>query len=254
MKVLAFCSRKGGTGKTTLSYNTLERAAASGLKTAVVDFDPQRGSLNLLRLRSEAKRLPTWAGFGALVTAEGADQLHALREQGEHDLLVCDLPGFDSVALLRALREADLVVSPVGPAFMDLVSGRDLANDMAVGGVQAWFVGNNLPPYRAWEQGFQEDLSSMDLARCPVTLRRRALFMRSVLEGAGVCEAAPGSAAAREVDALWRWLAEKLELELPLAAALPEISGRPAGVAAAAGAGQGALAGLIGDAAAAEEE
>ena len=97
----------------------------------------------------------------------------------------------------------------------------------------------------------------MGLARSPVTLRRRALFMRSVLEGAGVCEAAPGSAAAREVEELWRWLAEKPELPIPEGSALDRLE-RPAAARAAREAGQGALAGLIADseldAAGAEEE
>lgn len=234
MKVLAFCSRKGGTGKTTLSYNTLERAGAAGLKVAVVDFDPQRGSLRLLQLRRDGGLGRMWDGCQALVNAEGADELQRLREQEAYDLMVCDLPGSDSVALLRVLRQADLVASPVGPAFMDLVSGRDLAADLEVGGLSAWFVGNSLPPHSSWERDFRDDLASMGLAGCPVALRRRAVFMRSVMRGLGVCELEPRSEAAREVDDLWRWLAGQLELP----------AGAPVGPARPALAGPGQLAGL----------
>ena len=41
MKTVAFISYKGGTGKTTLAYNMLERAASAGYRVALCDYDPQ---------------------------------------------------------------------------------------------------------------------------------------------------------------------------------------------------------------------
>ena len=44
MKTVAFVARKGGSGKTTLAAHVAYCAAASGLKVALIDLDPQ-GSL-----------------------------------------------------------------------------------------------------------------------------------------------------------------------------------------------------------------
>ena len=36
------CSMKGGTGKTTISFNLSERAYRSGIDVSLLDFDPRR--------------------------------------------------------------------------------------------------------------------------------------------------------------------------------------------------------------------
>jgi len=41
MVVIAFASFKGGTGKTTLTYNLASFWAENGKKVLAVDFDPQ---------------------------------------------------------------------------------------------------------------------------------------------------------------------------------------------------------------------
>ena len=54
MVAIALCSLKGGTGKTTLSYNLCERGVSAGLEVRLVDFDPQEGSLGFAYLRGRA--------------------------------------------------------------------------------------------------------------------------------------------------------------------------------------------------------
>lgn len=237
-KTVAFCSLKGGTGKTTLSYNLLERALSVGLRCAVVDFDPQRGALELLRLREQYNEDGgLWSGWSAQVNAAGASELAAARASGDYDLLICDLPGSDSMALLRVLREVDLVLSPVGGSFLDLASGRELSEYLEAGGLSACFIGNNLPPYAVWETDFRRDLDSMGLTGGPVALRRRTAYMRSVLDGQGVCEWERRQPAAREVIELWHWLAG--ELDLPAGESFGDPAAAPSGPE-----NQGMLAGL----------
>ena len=52
-KVVAFASYKGGTGKTTLAYNMVERAVAAGFTACLCDYDPQRVAAGFEKLRRD---------------------------------------------------------------------------------------------------------------------------------------------------------------------------------------------------------
>ena len=52
-KIVAFASYKGGTGKTTLAYNMVERAGAAGLRACLCDYDPQHVAAGFERVRRD---------------------------------------------------------------------------------------------------------------------------------------------------------------------------------------------------------
>ena len=64
MAMVAVCSTKGGSGKTTLAFNLAERAWSSGLSVLLIDFDYQEASLGLCfnRLEQEMECWPVTAG------------------------------------------------------------------------------------------------------------------------------------------------------------------------------------------------
>ncbi len=208
MSAIALCSLKGGAGKTTLAYNLAERAGSGGLRAAVIDYDPQEGSIGLADLR----RVPGWPVLSGRVGVSGTDYLAAVKAGGEYDFLVCDLPGSDSMALGRLLMEMDLVLSPVGAGAADLMTAANFAwmvNRMALPVV---FVPNNVPPGRSRGEAMLRELEALSLEVCPVMLRRRVAHLDALRAGLGVCEAFPRSAAAGEVAALWSWLCGRLGL------------------------------------------
>ena len=51
--LLAFCSVKGGSGKTTLAFNMAERASSAGARVILLDCDYQEASLSLAMARQE---------------------------------------------------------------------------------------------------------------------------------------------------------------------------------------------------------
>ena len=53
MRSILVLNTKGGTGKTTLATNVAVYYANKGHKTALVDYDRQRSSLDWLELRPE---------------------------------------------------------------------------------------------------------------------------------------------------------------------------------------------------------
>ena len=209
MVAIALCSTKGGTGKTTLSFNLAERARADGLTVAVVDFDPQEGFAGLLGLRPE--HLDLWAVFSCRVDVKGAENLERLKREEQYDLVICDLPGTDSMSLVRLLQQMDLVLSPVGPSASELMVAANFAWMAQPFDLPVVFVPNNLPVSPQRLKVLMEELDRFAEAVCPVPVYRRMAQLDALRSGRGVCEAAPRSAAA-EIDALWRWVANKLAL------------------------------------------
>lgn len=206
---IALCSMKGGTGKTTLSFNLVERGASAGLRVALVDYDPQEGSYGLMSLRAEPAR---WTVHTSRVSVDGVEFLVGLRRQANYDLAVCDLPGADSLALARLLREMDLIISPVGQGAPDLLAAANFLElikpppDLPV-----WFAPNLLPPGTRRRANVLAELEELGGKAAPVALCRRVALSDALRFGRGVCEVSPTSQAAAEVSELWNWVAEKLD-------------------------------------------
>lgn len=101
MKTIAFFNNKGGVGKTTLLYHTAWMFAEMGLRTVVVDFDPQS---NLTSMFLDEERLDEmWNGpaRGHTVVASVAPLL----EEGTGDV---QKPHFEVIRRNLALVPGDL--------------------------------------------------------------------------------------------------------------------------------------------------
>ena len=61
------------------------------------------------------------------VTVSDAGRLAGMKVQEPSRLFVCDLPGADSMALVRLLSEMDLILSPVGAGAADLIAAANFA-------------------------------------------------------------------------------------------------------------------------------
>lgn len=204
---LALCSVKGGTGKTTLSFNLAERAAAYGLRTALVDCDVQEAGIAIHRMGGDGR---LWPVFRGAVSHSWLERVESLRGGGEYDLVVFDLPGYENTLLPRFLSEMDMVLSPVGVGPSDLVSARGFLQTLQRSEVNLVFVANGVNAGRGRLEELHEVLGEKGGRVCPVVLRRRVAHMDALRAGQGVCEYAPSSPAAAEVEALWRWVAHEV--------------------------------------------
>ena len=206
---LALCSTKGGTGKTTLAYNIAERARAHGLRVAMVDYDPQEVSVGLQSLRGE----PGWPVLTGRIGMAGSEMLDRLKEEGEYDLLVCDMPGTDSMFLSRMLGQMELVLSPVGVGAADLLVAASFAWLVRDLSMPVVFVANNVPAGARRRRALLETLEGFEVEVCPEVVQNRVAHLDALRLGEGVCELAPRSAAAGEVCRLWAWVWERLDIE-----------------------------------------
>lgn len=115
MKLLAVINGKGGVGKTTTAINVAASLARRGLKTLVVDTDPQASAAWWVE-RGEEGAFP----FEVIAETNPA-MLKRLRELGGYDVAVVDTqPALASEALNAVVNEADFVLIPTPPSAIDL--------------------------------------------------------------------------------------------------------------------------------------
>ena len=141
MKTVALYSIKGGVGKTTTAANLAWAAAQAGLRTLLVDLDPQGASSYYFRIRprkgAKARRL--LQGGEALLDGvrasdhEGLDLLPAHLSYRHMDVLLDGMKRSRSrlkKALLAAEQDYDLVVLDAPPSITLLSENLFAASDL----------------------------------------------------------------------------------------------------------------------------
>ncbi len=116
--VVAFLSQKGGVGKSTLARTLAVVATDVGLSVTVADLDPQQRTL----MRWAKAR--TQYDVDPVVHVEAYDTpQEALRAPPGADLLILDMPGRLSDAILDIAQHVHLILQPTSPSVDDLHPG-----------------------------------------------------------------------------------------------------------------------------------
>lgn len=202
-RVIAVVNQKGGTGKTTLTMNLAAGLARRG-RTLVVDADPQGSAGQWARMSSERKPFPA----SVFAVAGPLDrELESLRR--DYDFVVIDCPPtLEGGAVNGALAAADLALIPVLPSPVDLWGSVRMGTGLedaqrANRDLQARIVVNQLEVRSALSRAMKHALMEIDIPALEQTLRRRAIYRRSALEGSSVYDLGkPGQAAAAEIEAI----------------------------------------------------
>jgi chromosome partitioning protein len=205
MHVVALCSQKGGSGKTTLSGHLGVQAVLAGAgPVALIDTDPQ-GSLaawwNARHSDSPALIATTLAHLPADVE----------RLSGEgFGVVVIDTPPAINMAIQRVINIADLVVIPVRPSPHDL---RAVAGtvDMVerVQGSMVFVL--NAADLRDKHTADAAAALSQHGTVAPSFVQHRGDFASSMTDGRTVQELAPAGRSAQEIALLWDYLADQLD-------------------------------------------
>ena len=104
----------------------------------------------------------------------------------------------------------DLVLCPVGLGAPDLLVASNFAWIARRMSLPVVFVGNNLSPGRRRREELVQELEAMELPVCPAFVQSRVAHLDAMNRGQSASESAPGSPADRELQELWRWIAEEL--------------------------------------------
>lgn len=204
MQIIVVASQKGGSGKTTLTGHLAVQAGRAGFgPVALVDTDPQ-GSLNGWWQQREDP-LPSLIQSSSEIIEE---DLYKLYEQG-HRLAVVDTPPAATSAISEIVRIADLVIAPCRPSPHDL-----RAVGATVDIVERWhkpliFIVNSGTRKARITSEAAVALSQHGTV-APTTMHHRVDFAASMIDGRTVMETKPEGASAKEVVAVWDYVAERL--------------------------------------------
>ncbi|MEM6680977.1 MAG: ParA family protein [Pseudomonadota bacterium] len=205
MRIIAFASQKGGSGKTTLSGHTAVAAQQAGFGPVVlIDTDPQ-GSLSAWWNERE----PDVPAFAQTTVSRLGQDLEALEQQG-FKLAVIDTPPAITVAIQAVVGVSDLVVIPTRPSPHDLRAAGATVELIERCGKPLVFV-VNAATSRARITSEAAIALSQHGTVAPITIHNRTDYASSMTDGRTVMELNANSKSAAEVEQLWEYLGERLE-------------------------------------------
>ena len=202
MRVVAFSSQKGGSGKSTLSAHLSVFADTPGKPALLIDTDPQaslafwhelRAAETPILVKCNAKDLPT-------VVDEA-------RTEGI-DWVFIDTPPHNAAAIAEAMRCADLVVVPLRPAVFDIAAVAATLDMAKALGKPTMPVINAAPAKRilgepAVVTEARQALVGLGTKPWNGQITNRAAFAHALASGQAVHEFEPSSPAALEMVKLW---------------------------------------------------
>jgi len=182
---------KGGCGKTTIATNLTSYNARQGLRTVLVDHDPQGSSLQWLSQRSkELKEIYGISVHRAVVS--GVTRSFLLRIPVGTERVIMDAPaGAHGHQLIELIRDVDTILIPVLPSPIDIHAASRFIQDLLLVakvrarniriGVVANRVRENTRVYQSLER-FLNSLNIPFVAR----LRDTQNYVRAAEAGIGI--------------------------------------------------------------------
>jgi chromosome partitioning protein len=196
--VLAMASLKGGTGKTTVALNLAVTAEEAGMRTVVVDVDPQQASAKWGDLRSVMGRTPTVISAMAARLPQALDSAAQLGAE----LIVVDTAAHAEGILVSTIDAADLVLIPCRPTVVDLQYLASTVQLATLRGKNTAVVLNAVQPRTIDRFQAEDALLDMGISLVPVSVSNLVAYARAITTGQGVTEFEPSGKAAAEMRAL----------------------------------------------------
>ena len=207
MRTVAVISQKGGAGKTTLALHIAVAAELAGYSTVLIDMDPQGTAEAWSEWRKEAP--PT------VVPAKTVTLGRTLERAAGHgaDFAVIDTPPLAEAEARAAAKAVDLVLVPCRPNAFDLHSIRT-TTDLTRFAATPAFVVFNAGPVAAPRLYAEttELVNEIGMKVAPIRVSERATFRHSTGSGQAAQETEPQGKAAAEVNALWHWICQQVDM------------------------------------------
>lgn len=198
-------SRKGGSGKTTISVHLAIGAFLRGENVLLADIDPQASSAEVFKARKIEG--PGW-------TTSAGSKLFALQTSALRtgiSRLIIDTPPQNEDEILQAVVLSDLVVLVVRPTFLDLAAAVRSAAIIRQLNRRGLIVMNQAPVGR---EGIEppavvqalEALPLLNLPIAPIIIRSRTAYQTALATGRSAEEYDPRSTAASEMAELIKYV------------------------------------------------
>ena len=203
---LAIMSQKGGTGKSNAAVNMTVAAQRSGHTVALIDLDPQASAAKWGKRREDDALLVYSAHAGLL-----PETLYKAEQDGA-TFIVIDTQGSTDTSLVKIAKASDIVLIPCAPGIFDVeaIESTILATQMANTPARIFF--NEVDLTSTIIDEVKMAVEEYDVPCAPCMFGDRVVFKRSVIYGLGVQEYEPSGKAAREVNALYKYLSKEIEV------------------------------------------
>ena len=204
MKTVSLVSQKGGSGKTTLATSLATQGCIEGLKTLLVDLDPQGSSYKWGNRRNNS--IPT------VITAQAValDQIVENAEKQRTDLLLIDTAPHSEKDARKACEVSDLVLIPCRPSIHDLDAIEDTLNITYLTQTLAFVVLNAVHPNSIKQ--YEDVKNALELAYDSIKIlsgfyiSNRSEFIHSASNGLTANETEPDGKASLEIKKLFDML------------------------------------------------
>ena len=168
METILVLNSKGGSGKTTIATNIASLFAAGGVKTAIMDYDPQGSSLQWQKLRSAA--LTNIHVVDASMTKTKQTRCWQLKLPPNTERVIIDAPaGVSGLMLQEMLRKAQMIVIPVTPSPIDIHATSDFIKDLLLigkirkQGIRVAVIANRVRRHTPTYEPLQKFLSNLKI-------------------------------------------------------------------------------------------
>lgn len=201
MKVLTIANRKGGAGKSTCAAHLAVEAVKSGLRTIIIDMDPQKTLEGWWE-----NRVTDDIQLVEVTSNELPEKIDVLLSKG-FDLCIIDTPGDVSENALCGIGVADLVLIPSKPTAPDLSAiGRTIniveQNKKKFVFVVTQAVSNTKSTFQA-----SSVLSGFG-AVAPSAISNRVSYQRAMGQGGDAGES--DKSAQEEISNVWGFVSSRL--------------------------------------------
>ncbi len=194
-------SLKGGSGKSTVTFNLAIWLAMADADVQVIDLDPQATLRDVAEVRDEEGYLPK-------IIVKDKKQLDS-DQLNQTDEVLIDIGTADLEMMKRAIRLADRILVPVPPSQADIWSTQrfiQFVNATTEGNVPdiIGFInrGDTHHAVRETDEAAAALVSLPGIKFIKPRLSQRTIFRRSFSEGLAVFELNPKGKGSKELNAL----------------------------------------------------
>lgn len=201
MIVIAIVNSKGGVGKTTLASALAVRAAQDSKRVCMVDLDPQKSLIAWWKRRGRTDNPTIFDGADTPTT----DAVEALEQTGWDWVFLDGPPNFLS-CMEEMIQLADFVLIPCKASMIDLLASEGAVALARQEGASFTVVFNEVQPRERIIEKAREMLFNVKVPIANTAISRRASHITGMAAGKSAAEVngRRDTAAAEEIDALWR--------------------------------------------------